>query len=51
VEEEMQVVEERRRLCLQVMGSGATRPEHLALWAMFFLWIFCSLGLVLIYCK
>ncbi|MCI93855.1 hypothetical protein A2U01_0115153, partial [Trifolium medium] len=29
----MQVVEERRRLCLQIMGSWATRPDHLALWA------------------
>ncbi|MCI98144.1 hypothetical protein A2U01_0119447 [Trifolium medium] len=31
VEEEMQVMEERRRLCLQIMGSWATRPERLAL--------------------
>ncbi|MCI65414.1 hypothetical protein A2U01_0086672 [Trifolium medium] len=33
VEGIMQVVEERRRLCLQIVGSWATRHEHLALWA------------------
>ncbi|MCI70917.1 hypothetical protein A2U01_0092180, partial [Trifolium medium] len=32
VEEIMPVVEDKRRLCLQIMGSWATRLKHLALW-------------------
>ncbi|MCI53960.1 hypothetical protein A2U01_0075207, partial [Trifolium medium] len=33
VEEITQVVEERRRLCLQIMRSWTTRLKHLAFWA------------------